>query len=355
MTIMVAMSGGVDSSVAAALLVEQGHRVIGATIKTFCYSGTTGPSRTCCGLDGIQDARRVCDHLGIPHYVFDMEEVFTRDVIDDFVAEYAAGRTPNPCVRCNSNTKIPALLRRGRMLGADAVATGHYARLGEAADGTWVVRRAADAQKDQTYFLWGVPREVLPRLRFPLAELTKPEVRARARALGLATAEKPESQEICFVPEGDYAGFLASRLGADHPALTPGPLVTADGTVVGQHRGYARYTVGQRKGLGGGFSRPLYVLNVRPATNEVVVGTQTELEREDVVLGDLNWLATPPVEGERVGVQVRHRARVVPARVVSADEERVELRLDRPERAITPGQSGVVFRGDVLVGGGRIR
>jgi len=355
MTIMVAMSGGVDSSVAAALLVEQGHRVIGATIKTFCYSETAGPSRTCCGLDGIQDARRVCDRLGIPHYVFDMEEEFTRDVIDDFVAEYAAGRTPNPCVRCNSNTKIPDLLRRGRMLGADAVATGHYARLDEAEDGTWVVRRAVDAQKDQTYFLWGVPREVLPWLRFPLAELTKPEVRARARALGLVTAEKPESQEICFVPDGDYAGFLARRLGADHPALTPGPLVTADGTVVGQHRGYGRYTVGQRKGLGGGFSRPLYVLTVRPGTNEVVVGSEAELERDDVVLGDLNWLAAPPVVGERVGVQVRHRARVVPAQVVSADAERVELRLDRPERAVTPGQSGVVFRGDVLVGGGRIR
>ena len=355
MTIMVAMSGGVDSSVAAALLVEQGHRVIGATIKTFCYSSTTGPSRTCCGLDGIQDARRVCDRLGIPHYVFDMEEAFTRDVIDDFVAEYAAGRTPNPCVRCNSSTKIPDLLRRGQMLGADAVATGHYARLEKAADGTWVMRRAADAQKDQTYFLWGVPREVLPRLRFPLADLTKSEVRARARALGLVTAEKPESQEICFVPEGDYAGFLAGRLGADHPALTPGPLVTADGTVVGQHRGYARYTVGQRKGLGGGFSRPLYVLSVRPATREVVVGTEAELERQDVVLGDLNWLATPPVEGERVGVQVRHRARVVPAQVVSVDADRVELRLERPERAVTPGQSGVVFRGDVLVGGGRIQ
>jgi len=355
MTIMVAMSGGVDSSVAAALLVEQGHRVIGATIKTFCYSSTTGPSRTCCGLDGIQDARRVCDRLGIPHYVFDMEESFTRDVIDDFVAEYAAGRTPNPCVRCNSNTKIPDLLRRGRMLGADAVATGHYARLEQAEDGTWVVRRAADAQKDQTYFLWGVPREVLPHLRFPLAELTKPEVRARARALGLVTADKPESQEICFVPEGDYAGFLARRLGADHPALTPGPLVTSDGTVIGQHRGYARYTVGQRKGLGGGFSRPLYVLNVRPATREVVVGTEAELERDDVVLGDLNWLATPPVEGERVGVQVRHRARVIPARVVSVDTDRIELRLDHPERAVTPGQSGVIFRGDVLVGGGRIR
>lgn len=355
MTIMVAMSGGVDSSVAAALLAEQGHRVIGATIKTFCYSGTTGPSRTCCGLEGIQDARRVCDRLGIPHYVFDMEAEFARDVIDDFVAEYAAGRTPNPCVRCNSNTKIPDLLRRARKLGADAIATGHYARIDQTAEGTWVVRRAADAQKDQTYFLWGVPREVLPWLRFPLADLTKPEVRARARALGLATAEKPESQEICFVPEGDYAGFLAGRLGADHPALTPGRLVTADGRVVGQHRGYARYTVGQRKGLGGGFSRPLYVLNVRPATNEVVVGTEAELERDDVVLGDLNWLATPPAAGERVGVQVRHRARVVPARVVHAGDDRIELRLDRPERAITPGQSGVVFRGDVLVGGGRIR
>jgi tRNA-specific 2-thiouridylase len=355
MTIMVAMSGGVDSSVAAALLVEQGHRVIGATIKTFCYSGTAGPSRTCCGLDGIQDARRVCDRLGIPHYVFDMEESFTRDVIDDFVAEYAAGRTPNPCVRCNSSTKIPDLLRRGRMLGADAVATGHYARIERTADGTWVLRRAADAQKDQTYFLWGVPRDVLPHLRFPLAELTKAEVRARARALGLVTADKPESQEICFVPEGDYAAFLASRLGADHPALTPGPLVTSDGTVIGQHQGYARYTVGQRRGLGGGFPRPLYVLSVRPSTREVVVGTAAELERDDVVLGDLNWLADPPVAGERVGVQVRHRAPVIPARVVRVDEERIELRLERPERAVTPGQSGVIFRGDVLVGGGRIR
>ncbi|HEX7089262.1 MAG TPA: tRNA 2-thiouridine(34) synthase MnmA [Longimicrobiales bacterium] len=355
MTVLVAMSGGVDSSVAAALLVEQGHRVIGATMKTFCYASTPGPSRTCCGLEGIQDARRVCDRLGIPHYVFDMEEEFTRDVIADFVSEYAAGRTPNPCVRCNSNTKIPDLLRRGRMLGADAVATGHYARIEEDADGAWLVRRAVDAYKDQTYFLWGVPREVLPRLRFPLGELTKPEVRARARELGLVTADKPESQEICFVPDGDYAGFLATRLGADHPALTPGPLVTADGRVIGRHRGYARYTVGQRKGLGGGFPRPLYVLRVRPESNEVVVGGAEELSRDDVVLGDLNWLTTPPSTGDRVEVQVRHRAPAVAATVVRADAECVELRLDRPVRAITPGQSGVLFRDDLLLGGGRIR
>src|SRR5690554_2614161 len=165
------MSGGVDSSLAAALLVEQGYRVIGATMKTFCYAETPASSRTCCGLDGIMDARRVCDRLGIPHHVFDMEEAFTRDVIDDFVREYAAGRTPNPCVRCNSNTKIPDLLRRGRMFGADVVATGHYARIEADADGSWLVRRAVDARKDQAYFLWGVPREVLPRLRFPLGEL----------------------------------------------------------------------------------------------------------------------------------------------------------------------------------------
>ena len=355
MTVLVAMSGGVDSSVAAALLVEQGHRVIGVTMKTFCYASTPGPSRACCGLDGIQDARLVCDRLGIPHYVFDMEEEFTRDVIADFVSEYAAGRTPNPCVRCNSNTKIPDLLRRGRMLGADAVATGHYARIEEDGNGGWVVRRAVDRAKDQAYFLWGVPREVLPRLRFPLGELTKPEVRARARELGLVTADKPESQEICFVPDGDYAAFLAAHLGEDHPALTPGPLVTTDGTVVGQHRGYARYTVGQRKGLGGGFPRPLYVLGVRPATREVVVGDAEELDRDDVVLGDLNWLTTPPSAGDRVEIQVRHRAPAVPATVVRVDDERVELRLDRPARAITPGQSGVLFRGDVLLGGGRIR
>lgn len=356
-TILVAMSGGVDSSVAAALLVKAGHRVIGATMKTFCYSDTPGPSRTCCGLDGILDARAVCESLGIPHYVFDLEEAFTRAVIDDFVAEYAAGRTPNPCVRCNSNTKLPDLLKKGRMLGADAVATGHYARIVEPGEpgGLPRIRRGLDPRKDQSYFLWGVPQAILPYLEFPVGELTKSEVRAMARELGLVTADKAESQEICFVPTNDYTDFLAKRLGSDHPGLNPGALVTADGEVVGEHAGYARYTVGQRKGLGGGNRRPLYVLGVRPATNEVVVGSSADLFRSDVTLADLNWLDTAPVPGERVKVQVRHRARPMDARVVSAASDRLVLELEQPERAITPGQSGAVYRDDVLVGGGRIR
>ena len=226
-TVLVAMSGGVDSSVSAAALVDQGHQVIGATMKTFCYSENEGPQNTCCGLEGIMDARRVADHLGIPHYVFDMEESFTSAVIDDFVEEYVAGRTPNPCVRCNSNTKIPDLLRRGRAMGADYIATGHYARI-RRENGRARLLRGVDDRKDQSYFLWGVPRDVLDRMLFPVGELTKPEVRDRARELGLVTAEKPESQEICFVPGNDYAHFLAGRLGPDHPALQPGPMVTAD-------------------------------------------------------------------------------------------------------------------------------
>ncbi len=355
MTVLVAMSGGVDSSLAAALLVEQGHRVIGATMKTFCYTENDGPKNTCCGLEGIMDARAVCDRLGIPHYVFDMEEAFTRDVIDDFVAEYAAGRTPNPCVRCNSNTKIPDLLRKGRMLGADAIATGHYARTRTRPDGTREILRGVDRDKDQTYFLWGVPRDVAQHLLFPVGELTKPQVREKARQLGLVTADKPESQEICFVPTNDYTDFLAQRLGADHPSLSPGKMVTSSGEVVGEHGGYARYTVGQRKGLGGGFRRPLYVLGVRPTTNEVVVGDAAELARDDVTLGDLNWLDSPPIAGERVTVQIRHRARPVPATVEVQSDGEIKLRLDSAQRAVTPGQSGVIYRGEVLVGGGRIR
>jgi tRNA-uridine 2-sulfurtransferase len=355
MRIMVAMSGGVDSSLAAALLVEAGHEVVGATMKTFCYTDANSTGRTCCGLDGIMDARRVAAALDVPHYVFDMEQSFGRAVIDDFVSEYAAGRTPNPCVRCNSNTKIPDLLRRARKLGCDAIATGHYARTVTAQDGSVHVVRGVDASKDQTYFLWGVPAAVIPHLHFPVGSLTKAQVRERARGLGLTTADKPESQEICFVPTGDYAGFLAGRLGEDHAALQPGPLVTARGEVLGEHGGYARYTVGQRKGLGGGRGRALYVLGTRPATNEVVVGTHDELYRTEAVLGDLNWLQEPPRPGERLLVQLRHRAAAVDAEVDSADELHVALRLLEPQRAVTPGQSGVLYRGDRLVGGGRIR
>lgn len=353
-TVLVAMSGGVDSSVAAALLVEQGYRVIGATMKTFCYSESPSHSKTCCGLDGIMDARRVADHLAIPHYVFDMEKSFAAAVMDDFVAEYVAGRTPNPCVRCNSNTKIPDLLQRGRALGADFIATGHYARVRRHSDGRTDLLLGVDESKDQSYFLWGVPADVLDRMLFPVGHLTKAEVRDRARGLDLATADKPESQEICFVPSDDYTDFLAERLGAGHPALSPGRIVTTDGDPVGEHDGYARYTVGQRKGLGGGFGRRLYVIGTRPATNEVVVGRETALLRDEVELGDTNWLGRAPTAGEQVHVRLRHRAARVEATVTATSPERLALRLEEPQRAVTPGQSGAVYRDEVLLGGGRI-
>ncbi|MQA90057.1 MAG: tRNA 2-thiouridine(34) synthase MnmA [Gemmatimonas sp.] len=353
-TVLVAMSGGVDSSVAAALLVEQGHRVIGVTMKTFCYSEVEGPSQTCCGLEGIMDARSVADRLEIPHYVFDVERDFTRDVIDDFVDEYAAGRTPNPCVRCNGNTKFRDLLKRGAMLGCDAIATGHYARVDSDPTGNPRLRRGIDPDKDQAYFLWSLPPEILSRLLLPLGALTKPEVRERARDLGLVTADKPESQEICFVPTGNYVDVLEERLGTDHPALTPGPLVTAAGEKIGEHDGYARYTVGQRRGFGGGHQRRLYVIGARPETREVVVGKIEEVYRNDLELGELNWLGPSPTTGADVSVQIRHRAPAAAAHVENLAGGRISLRFDEPQRAVAPGQSAVIFDDDVMLGGGRI-
>ncbi len=354
--ILVAMSGGVDSSVAAALLVEAGHEVIGATMKTFCYGDEeeAASSRTCCGLDGIRDARAVADALGIPHYVFDVEREFTRDVIDDFVSEYGRGRTPNPCVRCNSNTKFRDLMRRGRVLNCDGIASGHYVRL-ERAGGTVRLLRGADRAKDQSYFLWGLPRELLDRLRFPLGGLAKPEVRARARALGLVTAAKPESQEICFVPTGNYRDFLARRLPTAHSALSPGPVVNARGRVLGRHDGYAGFTVGQRRGFGGGLPEPHYVIEIRPSTREVVIGPRRLLEANGLELEELNWLADPPPPGTLLGVQIRYRAPPLRCRLEAVGSGFARLSFPESARAATPGQSGVLFAGDQLLGGGRIR
>lgn len=350
--VLVAMSGGVDSSVAAALLVAEGHEVVGVTMKTFCYSDTPSGGKTCCGLDGIVDARRVADALGIPHYVFDVEEDFNRDVIDDFVAEYARGRTPNPCVRCNSNTKFRDLLARGAALDCDRIATGHYVRVAHDSDSSALLRGLDDA-KDQSYFLWGLPPSMLPRLLFPVGELTKAQVRDQARQLELVTADKPESQEICFVPTGNYRDLLQKRLGAIHPALEPGRMVRMDGQDVGEHTGYAGYTVGQRKGLGGGFPEPMFVLEVRPDSREVVVGRYDELFRDTVSIAELNWLGASPEPGDAVAVQLRYRAPAVAATVVSIGDVLV-LGLDEPQAAVTPGQSGVVFEGDRVLGGGRI-
>ncbi len=352
--ILVAMSGGVDSSVTAALLAARGHEVVGATMKTFCYKDTPGPSRTCCGLDGIMDARRVADHLGIPHYVFDVEEEFTREVVDDFVSEYALGRTPNPCVRCNASTKFSDLTHRGRALGCDGIATGHYARIKDMPDGPPALFRGVDHEKDQAYFLWDLPPELLPILHFPLGYMEKDEVRQRARDLELATADKPESQDICFVPLGDYRGFLETRLPSAHPALQPGRIVTTTGEVLGEHRGYAGFTVGQRKGLGGGFPEPFFVLEIRSGEREVVVGPYEALFSSHMRVDALNWLIpSAPDVGARVRVQVRHRAPAVGARVVRVDPG-LELEFDEPERAVSPGQSAAIFEGQRLLGGGRI-
>ncbi|UCC24048.1 MAG: tRNA 2-thiouridine(34) synthase MnmA [Gemmatimonadales bacterium] len=351
--VLVAMSGGVDSSVAAAVLVEAGYEVVGVTMKTFCYSGTGDHGKTCCGLDGIVDARRVADRLGIPHYVFDVEEEFHRDVITDFVHEYAVGRTPNPCVNCNSNTKFRDLLARGTQLGCARIASGHYVRI-QHTSGESRLLRGVDRNKDQAYFLWGLPPEILPRLLFPVGELTKGQVRERARELGLVTAEKPESQEICFVPTGNYRDLLERSLRPRHPALEPGRIVLEDGTSVGEHPGYAGFTVGQRKGLGGGYSEPLYVLEIRPAEREVVVGPRERLFSPGMVIGAPHWLTGAPTEGAAVEVQIRHRAPSVPGTVVRSTSEGLELRFVEPQRAVTPGQSAVVFDGDRVLGGGRI-
>jgi tRNA-specific 2-thiouridylase len=351
--ILVAMSGGVDSSVAAALLVQSGYEVVGATLRTFCYTAGPAHAKSCCGLEGVSDARRVARSLDIPHTVYDVEEEFTRDVIDDFVAEYAAGRTPNPCVRCNSFTKFRDLLRRAVELGADGIATGHYVRVDGTAEHGPAVLRGADAEKDQAYFLWGVPREALPSLHFPLGEMTKGQVRQVAREMGLVTADKPESQEICFVPTGDYRDLLSTRLEATHPAFQPGPIITSGGEVLGTHSGYAGFTVGQRRGLPGGFPEAIFVLQIRPGSREVVVGPLQELSSEEVRLGELNWLVPPDRVKPDVEVQLRHRASPTPARMELRGST-LHLRLATPQRAVTPGQSGVIFQGRRMLGGGRI-
>jgi tRNA-specific 2-thiouridylase len=349
-TVLVAMSGGVDSSVAAALLVEQGYDVIGATMKLFCY-GDDVPDRPCCSLDSINDARRVCQRLGVPHYVLDMQSTFGHDVVRNFVSEYASGRTPIPCVRCNTFTKFRDLLHKADALDAKWIATGHYARV---VDGE--LHRAPDQAKDQSYFLWGIQREVLRRMKLPVGEMSKSATRARARELGLdVVAEKVESQDICFVPDGDHTKVLAKHLGADAAALSPGPVMTTDGRVVGEHQGFARYTVGQRRGLPGGSRRPLYVVAIHPAERAVVIGEQEELLGRSLRASEVNWLvAQQPVVGSRLSVQVRHRATPAPAVVTSLDGSVIELALETPIAAITPGQSAVLYDGERVLGGGVI-
>ena len=350
--VLVAMSGGVDSSVAAALLVEQGYDVVGATMKLFCY-GEDVPDRPCCSLDSINDARRVCQQLGVPHYVLNLESAFGNDVVDNFVSEYARGRTPIPCVRCNTFTKFRDLVRKADSIDAKYVATGHYARI---VDGE--LHRGVDHSKDQSYFLWGIDRGVLSRMLLPVGAQTKAETRAVAHALGLEViAEKPESQDICFVPDGDHTKIIRSRLGADTPSLARGPFLLADGTVVGEHDGYARFTIGQRRGVPGGFREPMFVTAIRPEDRAVVIGPRSDLLGRGLVVREVNALVEGSelsALGSRLSVQVRHRAPAAAAEVIRADGGELELALDEPLAAITPGQSAVFYDGERVLGGGII-
>lgn len=348
--VLVAMSGGVDSSVAAALLVEQGYDVVGATMKLFCY-GDDVPDRPCCSLDSINDARRVCQQLGIPHYVLNLENAFGHDVVEDFVSEYSRGRTPIPCVRCNTFTKFRDLVKKADAIEATYVATGHYARVIGGA-----LHRGMDHSKDQSYFLWGIERGVLPRMLLPVGAQTKAQTRATAHQLGLELiAEKQESQDICFVPDGDHTKIIAAKLGADAPALARGPFVLASGEVIGQHDGYARFTIGQRRGVPGGFREPMFVVAIRPEDRAVVIGPRSALLGRGLVAREVNWLvAGAAVMGSALEIQVRHRAAPAAATVIRNDGDEIELALDEPVAAITPGQSVVFYDGERVLGGGVI-
>lgn len=350
--VLVAMSGGVDSSVAAALLVREGYDVVGATMRLGCHTDGEGdlPDRPCCSLDSVNDARRICEQLGVPHYVLNLESAFSRDVVRDFVDEYARGRTPIPCVRCNTFTKFRDLVRRADAIDAQWIATGHYARIDAAG-----LRRGLDQNKDQSYFLWGIDRPVLSRMLLPVGGQTKAETRAVAHELGLELiAEKAESQDICFVPDGDHAKVIARHLGTDAPALARGPFVRRDGTVVGEHEGFARFTVGQRRGLPGGFREPMFVVEIRPESRAVVIGPRDELLGRGVVAREVNWLVDAPSVGADVEVQVRHRARAARGTLLRVEADEVEIALDEPVSAITPGQSMVLYDGERVLGGGVI-
>lgn len=346
MRIVVAMSGGVDSSVAAALLREEGHDVIGVHMKL--HDGPApAPGASaghCCGLDDALDARRVADTLGIPFYVMNLREAFKAAVMDDLADAYTRGLTPNPCVQCNGVLKFQVLMARARALGAEALATGHYART----DGARMFT-ATDLDKDQSYFLWPIRPEALARTRFPLGGMTKPEVRAHAERLGLVTAKKPESMEVCFLPDDDHARFVRE---ARPEVEGAGNIVDESGTVLGRHDGYFRYTIGQRRGLGVASSAPLYVLRIDPERREVVIGPADRLVEQGLEARGASWFRRP-APGEAVTARIRHRGALIPCTV--SGEDPLILRFSAPARAIAPGQSVVLYAGDEVLGGAIIR
>jgi tRNA-uridine 2-sulfurtransferase len=369
-TIAVAMSGGVDSSTVAAMLRAEGHTIIGLTMQLWNQRRLAGhegmPESVqgrCCSLDDVYDARRVAEHIGIPYYVVNHEERFEREVVRPFVAEYLSGRTPIPCSLCNNHLKFDQLLVVARQIGADRVATGHYARVsyddarGKLKAKRWLLKRPADKSKDQTYFLFGLTQDQLSRTLFPLGDMTKPQVRDLARKHGLALAEKPDSQEICFVPGGDYKRFIDAYLADQGEPLpdTAGELVTTNGEVIGEHHGIHNFTVGQRKGLGVATGSPLYVIQISGANKQVIVGGEENLYSRTLRARRVNLIAVDDLrEPMRVTVKIRHRHEPASALMERVTDNEVLVTFDESQRAITPGQAAVFYDGEIVVGGGWI-
>lgn len=354
MKVVVAMSGGVDSSVAAALLKEEGYQIIGATMQIWPRDKQQNDrSDGCCGLGAIEDARRVAHRLGIPHYVLNFRDVFARKVIEDFCREYRRGRTPNPCIRCNQHIKFGALLERARELGADFVATGHYARIEiDGSNRRYLLKKGVDSSKDQSYFLYPVTQEQLRHTLLPVGNLTKKEVREIARKLELPVATKPGSQEICFIPDNNYPEFLKDYI---PQAVKPGPILDERGNILGEHQGILSYTIGQRRGLGIAAREPLFVTAIDQERNAITVGNKKQVYGDELIASGLNWIALTKLEQTiTVKAKIRYRHPEAEAEVSPLDGDRVYVKFAEPQMAITPGQAIVFYDGDIVIGGGTI-
>jgi tRNA-specific 2-thiouridylase len=348
-TVFVAMSGGVDSSVVAGLVKDAGYKTVGVTMCfNITHPGNTKPS--CCGIEGIGDAKRAAEILGIPHYVFNFAGDINDFIIEDFTREYLSGRTPNPCVRCNQHLKFGTLYDKVKALGADYIATGHYGKIDFKGDGRFELKKAADERKDQSYFLYSMKKETLPSVLFPLGGLTKTEVRDLARKYNLNTAEKPESQDICFVPQEGYKKFLEDRVGKE--TMIPGDFVDEEGKVVGQHKGIAYYTIGQRDKLGIALGYPVYVYRIDATTNTVHVGNLEKLYSKGLIAGQTNWVSMEiPKETIEVMARIRYNSPEVKAYLTALDEKHVRVEFETPQKSVTPGQSAVFYKDDIVLGG----